>query len=188
MAPRSQLKSILAKGNSGILDDLKITKPIIAAVNGMAFGLGMEITLACDIRIASHNSEFALTEVKRGIIPSAGGTQRLPRLIPRAIASEMLLLGQSVNAREAYRWGLINLIVPLAELLPITKQWAARICDNGPLAARGVKEAISSGLEMSLDEGIALEKDINNRLADTTDAREGYQAFLENRKPEFEGE
>ncbi|MDP2726713.1 MAG: enoyl-CoA hydratase-related protein [Dehalococcoidia bacterium] len=165
----------------------EIWKPFIAAVNGMALGGGTEFALACDIRIAAENASFGLTEPKWSLIPGAGGTQRLPRLIPLGLALEMLLTGKRVDAQEAYRIGLANAVVPLSELMPTAMKMAGTICENGPLAVSAIKEAAIKGLSMPLEYGLRLERlfAILNRF--TEDAKEGPLAFAEKRKAQFKG-
>jgi len=160
-------------------------KPFIAAVNGLALGGGCELALACDIRIASENATFGLFEPKRGLIPGGGGTQRLPRVVPIGIALEMLLTAKRIDAQEAYRIGLVNKVVPLAELMPTARQLAEEICENAPLAVRAAKEAAITGLEVDLRSGFAIEDKALNRLIGSEDLKEGLTAFLQKRKPEW---
>jgi enoyl-CoA hydratase/carnithine racemase len=170
-----------------IMRGLKIYKPIIAAVNGLALGGGLEVVLSCDIRIAAENAIFGVPEVRWSVIPGWGGTQRLPRMIPWAKAAELLLMGVSIDAKEAYRLGLVNLVVPLPELMPKAREWAAKICENGPLAVRAAKEAMSIGIDKTLDEGLELERSIVDHVMMTEDGREGPKAFAERRKPVYKG-
>lgn len=170
-----------------IFRGLDIWKPVIAAINGAALGGGLEIAMACDIRIAAENATFGQPEARWGVLAGWGGTQRLPRLIPRAKAAEMLFLGNIIDATEAYRLGLVNKVVPPAELLPTAKQWAAQICDNGPLGIRAMKEAMIRGTDMTLEEGLRLEGLVGNAVLASEDLREGLEAFAAKRKPEFKG-
>ena len=170
-----------------IMRGLNLWKPLIAAVNGTALGGGLEIALACDIRIASENATFAVPEVTLGLIPAWGGTQRLPRAIPMAKAAEMLLTGRPIDAQEAHRIGLVSRVVPLAELMPTAMKIADQICKCGPLAVQAAKQAMVEGTSLSLTEGLALEATIRDRVTATEDFKEGCQAFLEKRKPEFKG-
>jgi E-phenylitaconyl-CoA hydratase len=170
-----------------IMRGLNLWKPLIAAVNGTALGGGLEIALACDMRIASENATFAVPEVTLGLIPAWGGTQRLPRAIPMAKAAEMLLTGRPIDAQEAYRVGLVSRVVPLAELMPTAMKMAEQICKCGPIAVRAAKEAMIEGTSLSLTEGLALEAVIRDRVTATEDFNEGCKAFLEKRKPEFKG-
>jgi enoyl-CoA hydratase/carnithine racemase len=166
---------------------LDIWKPLIAAINGPARGGGVEIALACDIRIASENAYLQFPEVGRGLIPGLGGTQRLPRVISRAKAAEMILMGSPVSAEEAHRIGLVNAVVPLTQLLPTAEQWAAKICDNGPLAVKRAKEAIIRGSNMPLEEGLRLELAFFEEVLQSEDYEEGLDALKEKRKPEYKG-
>jgi enoyl-CoA hydratase/carnithine racemase len=166
---------------------LDIWKPLIAAINGPARGGGVEIALACDIRIASENAYLQFPEVGRGLLPGLGGTQRLPRVISRAKAAEMILMGTPVSAEEAHRIGLVNAVVPLKQLLPTAEQWAAKICDNGPLAVKRAKEAMIRGSNMPLEEGLRLELAFFEEVLQSEDYEEGLDALKENRKPEYKG-
>lgn len=170
-----------------IMRGLEIWKPLIAAINGAALGGGLEVALACDLRIAAENAIFGQPEVRWSLIPGWGGTQRLPRTISEAKAAELILMGTNIDAKEAYRLGLINKVVPSAELLPTAKKWAAKICDNGPLGVRAAKEAMIRGRSMTLEDGVRLEELLFNTVLSTEDAKEGLQAFGEKRKPEYKG-
>ena len=162
-------------------------KPLIAAINGLTLGGGLELALACDIRIASESSKFGVPEVKLGIIPGAGGTQRLPRMIPWCKAAQLLLTGDTIDAQEAYRIGLVNEVVSSKQVISTAKKWAERICKVGPLAVRAAKEAMVRGSNMSLDDGLRLEDSMETFLLGTEDFKEGVAAFLEKRNPEFRG-
>ncbi len=164
---------------------LEVYKPFIAAINGYALGGGLELALACDIRIAADNARLGLREVVQAIIPGMGGTQRLPRLVPFGIALEILMTGDWVTAEEAYRIGLVNKVVPAAELMSAAEALANRINENGPLAVRMVKELAYRGVRMPLDEGIRLERSFAQNLHMTEDAKEGPLAFAMKRKPEY---
>ena len=168
-----------------ILRGLDVYKPLIAAINGVALGGGMEVVLACDLRIAAENARLGTPEVTLGIIPGWGGTQRLPRMLPWCKAAEIALMGKPINAEEAYRIGLVNKVVPLQELMPTAKKWAETICEAGPLAVRAAKEAMIRGTSMTLEEGLRLENTLFAALLDTDDFVEGKSAFLEKRKPEW---
>jgi enoyl-CoA hydratase/carnithine racemase len=168
-----------------IMRGLEIWKPIIAAINGLALGGGLETALACDIRIASENATFGTPEVRSSLIPGWGGTQRLSRFIPRAKAAEIVLMGVTIDANEAYRIGLVNKVVPPDQLMPTAKEWAKKFCDNGPLAVRAAKEAIVRGSTMTLEDGLRLEKLLIGDIMATEDVREGVKAFAEKRKPEY---
>ncbi|MDR9458833.1 MAG: enoyl-CoA hydratase-related protein [Dehalococcoidia bacterium] len=166
---------------------LYIWKPFIAAINGVAMGGGLELALACDLRIAAETATLSVPEVKWNLIPGWGGTQRLPRMIPMAKAAEMLLTGDRIDANEAYRIGIVNKVVPASELMDAAEAMANKIAKNGPLAVRAAKEAMIRGTSMTLDEGMQLELDLVESLLDTEDAKEGPKAFAEKRKPEFKG-
>ena len=166
---------------------LDVWKPLIAAINGPARGGGLEIALACDIRIASENAYLQLPEVGRGLIPGLGGTQRLPRMVSTAKAAEMILLGTPISAEEAYRLGLVNKVVPLDQLLPTAKEWASKICENGPLAIRRAKEAMIRGRNMTLESGLHLERIFFDEMLQSEDYKEGLRALAEKRKPEYKG-
>ncbi len=174
-------------GVGGITRNLDIWKPIIAAINGHCLAGGLEIALACDIRIASETATFGLTEVSWGIIPGAGGTQRLPRLIPLGRSLEMILTAERIDAQEALRVGLVNRVVPQGELLPEAVGVAHRICQNAPLAVRAAKEAVYRGLDLPLSDGLRLEQFLAEPIRQTEDAREGPLAFAQGRKPVFKG-
>lgn len=171
----------------GLTRNLEVWKPIIAAVNGYCFGGGLELALACDIRIASENAQFGLTETSWGIIPGAGGTQRLPRLIPKGIALEMIFTAKKIDAAEAYRIGLVNEVVPLARLMEAAIEMAERICANAPLAVQTAKMAVWKGLELPLADGLRLENLLGEPLRQSEDVQEGIAAFAEKRKPQFKG-
>ena len=162
-------------------------KPVVAAVNGFALGGGCELAMACHIRIASENAKFGQPEVKLGIAPGYGGTQRLPRLVGKGVALQLILTGEMIDAQEAYRIGLVNKVVPAAELLTASEQLLRGILTMGPLAVRLALEAIDQGLEMTLDEGLLLEANHFGLLAATQDMKEGLTAFLEKRSAKFQG-
>ncbi len=163
-------------------------KPVVAAVNGFALGGGCELALACHLRIAAENAKFGQPEVKLGIAPGYGGTQRLPRLVGKGIALQLILTGATIDAQEALRIGLVNKVVPAASLLPETEALLRGILAMGPLAVRLALEAVERGLDMSLDEGLLLEANHFGLLAGTRDMKEGLTAFLEKRPPSFEGQ
>jgi len=167
---------------------LELWKPLIAAVNGIAIGGGLEIALTCDIRVASENARFGLPEVNVGLIPGWGGTQRLPRQIPWCKAAEMIFTGQTIDAQEAYRIGLVNQVVPLESLLTVAREYADAICQAAPLAVQAAKEAMWRGLGMTLEEGLQLEDKLVYRILTTQDFIEGTAAFLEKRNPLYKGQ
>ncbi len=160
-------------------------KPVIAAVNGYALGGGMELALACHIRIASENAKFGQPEVNLGIIPGYGGTQRLARLVGQGKAFEMILAGDQVDAQEALRIGLVNKVVPLKDLLRTAEELAQKIVSKGQVAVRLALKSIASTTEMPLTAGLALEADLFGRCCASEDFKEGTSAFLEKRKPAF---
>ena len=162
---------------------LKVWKPFIAAINGICTGGGLELAMACDVRIASTHARLGLAEVKQSLIAGNSGTQKLIRLVPFGQAVEMLMTGDFVDASEAHQIGLVNKVVPPADLMPTCQALAERICTNGPLAVRAAKELAYRGIEMSLEEGLRLEHEIGGRLFDTEDALEGPRAFAEKRSP-----
>ena len=162
-------------------------KPSVAAVNGFALGGGLELAMACTVRFAAENARMGQPEVKLGIIPGYGGTQRLPRLVGRGRALEMLLAGDPVTAAEAWRIGLVNAVVPQAELLNYSRAWLAKALANAPAALGLVMEAVDVGLNAGLEEGLRFEAAAFAVSAATDDGREGTRAFLEKRKPAFAG-
>jgi enoyl-CoA hydratase len=162
-------------------------KPVIAAVNGYALGGGCELALACTIRIASENARFGQPEVKLGILPGYGGSQRLPRIVGKGRAMQLCLTAEQIDAAEAYRIGLVNRVVPAGQALAAAREMAAAILANGPIACTFVLDAIHRGLEMPLEEGLFLEATLFGLCAATSDMKEGMTAFLEKRKPSFSG-
>jgi len=181
-----QLKKTLEKMfNPTTLEDCP--KPTIAAVNGLAFGMGCEIAMGCDFRIAAESAKFGQPEINLGIIPGAGGTQRLLRLVGETRALEMITMGEPINAREAYKIGLINRVVPDNKLWEEVEAFAVRLANKGQIALSMCKKAIYHGGQMPLREGLDFERDRFCEVLLTEDAREGTQAFLEKRKPQFKG-
>ena len=171
----------------GITRDFECYKPIIAAINGYCLAGGLEIALCCDIRVAAEHAQFGVPEVTRAIIPGAGGTQRLTRMLPRGIALELLITGARFDAQWALRNGLVNYVVPADQVLPRARELAEAICQNGPVAVRSAKEAAMRGIEVSLAEGLDLEVEFSRKVLQTEDAREGPLAFAQKRKPEYKG-
>ncbi|HEY1267308.1 MAG TPA: enoyl-CoA hydratase/isomerase family protein [Candidatus Binatia bacterium] len=159
-----------------------ITKPTIAAINGYAVGGGLELALACDLRIAAANAKVGLAEVRRGIIPGAGGTQRLARVVGVARALEIALSGQLIDGNEAFRIGLVHQVVAGEELLAAAERLAETLLKGAPLSLRFIKEAIRKGSELPLEEGLRLEADLSALIATTEDAKEGPLAFAEKRE------
>jgi len=162
-------------------------KPVIAAINGFALGGGCELAMACHLRIAADTAKFGQPEVKLGIAPGYGGTQRLPRLVGKGVAVQLILTGEMIDAQEAYRIGLVNKVVPAAQLLAESEKMLRGILAMGPLAVRLALEAVDQGLEMTLEEGLLLEANHFGLLAATKDMKEGLTAFLEKRQAKFEG-
>ena len=170
-----------------IVSGLEIWKPIIAAINGYAVGAGCMLALACDIRIASENASFSIPEIKLGFPSGMGAPQRLPRLIPFGAALEMLLTGDRIDAQQALQWGLVNRVVPQAELMDTALDLASRIAANPPLVVRSLKEMAYRSREMSLKEGLRMSALIGVLGRNTEDAKEGLLAFKEKRPPKFQG-
>ena len=171
----------------GLHRNLDIWKPKIAAINGYCLGGGLELALACDIRIASSSAQLGIPDVRRGMIAGGGGTQRLPRLIPVGLALEMLLTGKRIDAEESYRIGLVNRVVDPLDLLNSAIALAEQISENAPLAVRATAQAVWRGLHLSIDEGLRFEAMLNNLLRTTDDVSEGIRAFQEKRTPDFRG-
>jgi enoyl-CoA hydratase/carnithine racemase len=167
---------------------LELWKPLIAAVNGYAFGGGFEIALACDIRIAADTARFGLTEVTLGLIPGWGGTQRLPRMLPFGKAAELMLMGKRIDAQEAFNLNLVSKVVPQKDLMTTAKEWATQMCDLAPLAVRAAKEAMIRGRDMTLADGLQLETELGRGVLSSKDFAEGRQAFMEKRKAAYKGE
>ena len=165
----------------------RFPKPVIAAVNGYALGGGCELAMACDLRVASDRAKFGVPETSLGILPGAGGTQRLPRLVGMGRAKELILTGEIIDAATAERIGLVNKVVPPEQLLPAAREMAAKILSRGPLATRLAKLATNMSAEASLDAGLVIEKLGQSILYASEDKLEGMSAFLEKRKPRFRG-
>jgi enoyl-CoA hydratase len=162
-------------------------KPVIAAVNGFALGGGCELAMACHIRLASENARFGQPEINLGLFPGAGGTQRLPRLVGKGIALEMMLTGEAISAQEAYRAGLVNRVLPAAELMEAAEKLAQQILSKAPLAVGVILEAVQHGMEMTLAEGLQLEENLFGVICATDDMKEGTAAFLDKRQANFTG-
>ncbi len=165
----------------------KIDRPVIAAVRGDALGPGLEMALACDLRIAAETSRFGLSEIKAGLIPWNGGTQRLARLVGKAKALEMILTGETIDASEACRVGLVNQVVPAQELTSTVMRMAREMATKGSIALRFTKEAVYQGMDLTLEQGLRLEADLYLLIHTTKDRTEGIKAFREKRIPRFEG-
>lgn len=170
------------KGNDIFLRIEKFPIPVIAAVNGFALGGGCELSMSCDIRLCSENAMFGQPEVGLGITPGFGGTQRLARIVGLGVAKELIYAATNIKADEAYRIGLVNHVYPLEELLPAAKKLAGKIARNAPIAVRSCKKAINEGMQVSIDEGVAIEEEIFGKCFETHDQKEGMSAFLEKRK------
>ncbi len=164
-----------------------VTKPTIAAIRGYCVGGGLEFALACDMRVAAEDAKLGLTEVRRGIIPGSGGTQRLARAVGTTKALEMCLTGDTVSGSEAYRLGLVNAAVPAGDVLKTAEDLAARILKGAPMAVTFIKEAVTKGIELPLEQGLRLEADLSAVIATTEDSKEGPRAFAEKRAPVWKG-
>ena len=162
-------------------------KPVIAAVNGFALGGGCETAMACTIRVASENAKFGVPEVTLGLIPGCGGTQRLPRLVGKGRALQLILSGGMIGADEAYRIGLVNEVVPAADLISRAEAILKPILANAPLSVKFALEAVNNGLDTTVTEGLALEASYFGLCAGTEDKKEGTEAFLKKRKAQFQG-
>jgi len=164
-----------------------MTKPTIAAIRGYCVGGGLEMALACDLRVAAEDAKLGLTEVKRGLIPGAGGTQRLPRAVGITKALEICLTGDTVSGSEAQRLGLVNIAVPGTDVMKAAEDLAGRILKGAPMSVMFIKEAIKKGIELPLEEGLRLEADLSALVGMTDDAKEGPRAFAEKRAPVWKG-
>jgi len=165
----------------------KLRVPVIAAVNGYALGGGCELAMACHLRIAAENAKFGQPEINLGIIPGYGGTQRLPRLIGRGCALELMLTGRMISAQDALAWGLVQNVVPPAELLSAARKLASELAAKAPEATMAILQAVEEGLPLSLEQGLHVEEHLFAYCCGTEDKNEGCQAFLEKRKPDFKG-
>ncbi len=164
-----------------------LDRPVLAVLNGQVTGQGLELALACDLRIAAEGALFSLPQIKSGLIPRDGGTQRLPRMVGKGKALEMILMGTAMDGREALRTGLVNRLAPTAELAALVRELAQTMAAQAPFALKYAKEAVGEGLEMNIGQGLRLEADLYFLLHTTHDRREGIEAFREKRKPRFEG-
>lgn len=181
-----------AAGVAGLLDDpfgclAELPKPVVCAINGDASGGGLALALACDVRIAAEGATFSLPETAMGLVPMAGATQRLARLVGRGKATQMVLTGDPLDAGAALRTGLVGAVVPRGEVLSAAERIAARIAERGPLAVQYAKEAVNRGIDMPLEQALRYETDLTVILQTTEDRAEGVKAFLEKRQPKFEG-
>jgi enoyl-CoA hydratase len=164
-----------------------LPKPAIAAVNGVAFGGGLELAAACDLRVADPRARFGVPEIKLGLLPGAGGTQRLPRLVPVAVAKQMLLTGDPIDAKEAWRVGLVNEVTEEGRCEARAVELATELAERAPLGLAAAKELVDQGAATSLDAALALERETVTMLFDTDDRVEGVAAFVERRTPTFRG-
>lgn len=183
-----------AASDPGLLSALRVAesvghieKPVVAAMNGDALDQGLELALACDLRVASRSAQYGLTQLEQGSIPWDGGTQRLPRVVGQSRAIEMLLNSHRVSADEAWAIGLVNLVVEPADVLSRAIELASAIAGHGPIATRYVKEAVDKGLDLTLEQGLRLEADLSFLLQSTADRAEGIASFLERRRPDYGG-
>jgi enoyl-CoA hydratase/carnithine racemase len=165
----------------------RMDRPVIAAIQGDAIGQSLEAILACDIRVVAETSRFGLTQINAGLIPWDGGTQRLTRLVGRGKAIQMILIGETIDAREAYRVGLVNKVVPPQELMSTVMSMAQEMASKGSIALRYTKEAVYQGMDLTLEQGLRLEADLYLLIHTTKDRMEGIRAFREKRVPKFEG-
>jgi len=164
-----------------------VWKPVIAAIHGYCLGGGLELALTCDIRIAADNAQMGQPEINIGFMAGGGGTQRLPRFVPRAVAADILLTGDRINAEQALRWGLVSRVVPRDQLMATARAMAETICQRGPLGVRATKEAIIRGYDMNLPEGLYLEAEKVAYIRTTEDFMEGARAFAQKRTPDYKG-
>lgn len=186
-APPSLAALAMTQSGQLLNRGLEVWKPVIAAVNGYCLGGGMTLLLATDIRVCAPHASFGLTEVKRGIFPANGGTQRIARQLPHAIAMELLLLGDAFDAERAERWGLVNAIVAQDRLMAAAMDYARRLAANAPLAVQAAKELAVRSRDLSLTEGLRMEQLFLRVLQGSEDVTEGVQAFAERRPPVFNG-
>lgn len=178
----------VARRGQAVCDRIeRLAKPVIAAVNGVALGGGCELAMACTMRLAADHAQFGQPEINLGLIPGYGGSQRLPRLVGRGRALELLLTGATIDAAEACRIGLVNRVVPAAELMPAALQLGAMLAAKPPLAVAYLLSAVASGLDMPLEAALAFEASLFGLVASTEDMREGTSAFLQKRTPVFRG-
>ncbi len=184
-ALRARELSIMGEKLCNALENME--KPIIAALNGYALGGGLEVAMACDLRIASETVRMGQTEINVGLIPGWGGTQRLTRLVGRGKAKELVLTGKMIDAKTAEQLGLVNMVVPPDKFREAVKQFASDLASKAPIAARVAKALINKGADISLDSALALEREGFGVVASTEDLQEGVKAFAEKRKPQFKG-
>ena len=183
--PLSEL--LLTQKNQILNRGLEVWKPVVAAVNGYCLGGGMTLLFATDIRIAAEHATFSVAEVKRGVFPANGGTQRIAQQLPHPVAMELLLLGDSMDAQTALRWGIVNRVVKAVDLMATAREFAARLARNAPLAVQAAKELAVRSRDMDLATGLRLEQVMLRVLQGSDDVREGTTAFGEKRPPSFTG-
>lgn len=165
----------------------EIWKPFIAAIHGYCLGGGLQLAMECDLRIAADNARLGFPETKIGYFPASACTLRFPQYIAQPHVMELMLMGEQIDAQEAYRMGLVNRVVPLAELMSTAREWAEIICQSGPMGVRAVKEAVIRGRNMTMEEGLKLEAELTSRVMNSQDFAEGVSAFAEKRKPQYKG-
>jgi enoyl-CoA hydratase len=182
-----QAQGYARRGQRVYRDIEKMHKPSLAAINGYALGGGLELAMSCTVRVAAESARMGQPEVKLGVLAGYGGTQRLPRLVGRGRALDMLLSGEPITAAEAHRIGLVNYVVPPAGLLDFSRQWMRKVLANGPLAVALTMQAVDVGLEAGLEQGLRFEAAAFGLTTATEDKREGTRAFLEKRQPVFAG-
>src|SRR6266581_3969792 len=184
-AVEAETSSTFGQGVLNLIENLG--KPVVAAINGFALGGGCETAMACTIRVATENAKFGQPEVKLGVLPGGGGTQRLPRLVGKGRALQLILTGEMISAQEAYRIGLVNEVVPALNVIPRAEAILKQIFSNAPLAVKYSLEAVNKGLETSQAEGLSLEASFFGLCSGTEDKKEGTSAFLEKRPAKFQG-
>ncbi len=187
-APRGRRPGSHGYGWASLTKRFPLYKPVIAAINGFAVAGGLELALVCDILVAAESAELGLTEVRWALMPTGGGTQRLPRSIPRAWANYLILTGDRISAAQAREIGLVTHVVPDDEVMATARSIAAMILERGPLAVWAAKEAMLRGQDMPLEQGLAYEDLLGGQVGQTKDAREGPKAFAERRAPVFRAE
>lgn len=185
--PDECMASLYYKDGQPIIPHMDMWKPIIACINGYAVGGGLEMALACDLMICSTNAKFGLTETKVASLAGLNGTQCLPRAIPRAVAMKMLLTGDLIDSQEAHRIGLVSDVVEPDKLMGLAKQYAEKIASNAPLSVMAAKQAVVRGMDMPLSHAIDFSFFLWGSLRDTEDRKEGFKAFAEKRKPQYQG-
>jgi E-phenylitaconyl-CoA hydratase len=183
----ASVASIIAPSHTASLARMPLEKPVLAAVDGYCLAAGFELALLCDLRICTPEARFGLPEITRGFFPGGGGPQRLVRAIPQAVAMEMMLTGDPIDAATALRVGLVSRVVPEAELLPTARQLAQRIASHAPLAVKAVKEVAQAALDETLEQSLRFGSTLRWIIGQTEDAREGPRAFAERRTPRYQG-